>query len=141
MMHRDEHCKAFWLSMIGTCGLILCFVAPSTVHAADRVMYDDQLRNGFQDWSWATRSLTQSAVVHAGGAAVSFEPDGWAGIYFHVDAGLTTDAYEAFDFWVHGGTAGGQALTVALYTGTSLAGSAPLANYLPGGALDRKSVV
>lgn len=122
----------FFIALIG---LSTQFGLIPAARGADRVIYDDGLRNGFQDWSWATRSLTQSAVVHAGGAAVSFEPDGWAGIYFHVDAGLTTDAYEAFDFWIHGGAAGGQALTVALYTGTSLAGSAPLANYLPGGVL------
>lgn len=113
--------------------LLLCLT--TTVAAADLTLYDDQLRNGFQDWSWATHSLSQTAVVHGGTAAISFEPDSWEGIYFHAAAGLSTDDYEAFDFWIHGGASGGQAITVALYTGTSLAGSAPLSDYIPGGSL------
>lgn len=120
--------KGSWILIFLLAGLV-------PVAAADRVIYDDQLQNGFQDWSWAVRDLAHSSVVHAGTMAVAWEPDGWAGVYFHVASGLSTDDYEAFDFWIHGGAAGGQVLTVALYTGTSLAGSAPLADYLPGGSL------
>ena len=52
-------------------------------------VYTDSLQSGFTDWSWGTRDLAQTAVVHGGTAAISFEPDSWAGLFLHRDAGFT----------------------------------------------------
>jgi len=103
---------------------------------AQLVVYDDTLRNGFADWSWGTHSLTQTAVVRTGTAAISFEPDGWAGLFFHRDAGFTGTEYEAIELWVRGGGAAGQQITVAIISGGSPAGSAmPLAGFVEGGSI------
>lgn len=104
--------------------------------AAPLVAYDDQLRNGFADWSWATRNMAQTAVVHAGGAAISFEPDSWAGLFFHRDLGIDTAVYDAVDLWVHGGPGGGQNVRIALTSGGSIVGNdAPLAGFVTGGTI------
>lgn len=110
-------------------------LAPSSRASGPLVVYDDKLENGFADWSWAQHSLTQSAVVHAGAAAISMEPDGWGGLYFHRDAGIDTAAYAALDFWVNGGASGGQALRVHLLVSGSSVGNAPVASFVAGGRI------
>src|SRR4051794_19427593 len=35
----------------------------ATAAGAPLTVYDDQLRNGFADWSWATHNLSQAACV------------------------------------------------------------------------------
>lgn len=103
---------------------------------AQLAVYTDSLQNGFTDWSWGTRNLAQTAVVHAGTAAISFEPDGWAGLFLHRDAGFTGNDYEAIELWVRGSGAGGQQLGVAVMSGGSPAGSvAPLAGFVAGGSI------
>lgn len=98
-------------------------------------IYDDQLRNGFTDWSWASRNLQQTAVVHQGERAVSLEPGNWQGLFFHRDAGFSASRYESLAFWIHGGTGGGQIIQVAVLNGGTPAGSAPLSQFLTGGQL------
>ncbi len=103
--------------------------------AAQLAVYGDSLQNGFVDWSWGTRNLAQTTVVRAGAAAISFEPDDWAGLYLHRDAGFGGSAYEALEFWVRGAGAAGQQLTVAIVSGDSPVGSAPLAGFVAGGSV------
>jgi hypothetical protein len=115
---------------------ILLFSQAIAVHAAlPLAVYDDQLENGFANWSWAANSLVQSAVVHTGRLGVSFEPDGWSGFFLHRDAGIDTAVYDALELWINGGTAGGQILTVAFVTGGSPLGQAALAGFVPGGRI------
>ena len=112
---------------------LLWVAVPATALAAPLIAYDDQLRNGFADWSWATHDLGQSVVVHGGTAAVSFEPDGWGGFFLHRDSGIDTAAYSAVDFYIYGGGAGGQSLTVALTSGGNPVGEGALAPFIIGG--------
>jgi hypothetical protein len=111
----------------------VALVAPAAT--AQLAVYTDSLQNGFADWSWGTRNLAQTAVVHSGTAAVSFEPDNWEGLFLHRDAGFTGTEYEAIELWVRGAGAGGQQLTVAILNGGSPAGSAALAGFIEGGAV------
>jgi hypothetical protein len=115
---------------------ILLFSQAFAVHAASPLaVYDDQLENGFDNWSWAANSLVQSTVVHAGRSAISFEPDGWSGFFLHRDSGIDTAVYDALELWIHGGATGGQSLTVAFVTGGSPLGQAALAGFVPGGRI------
>jgi peptidoglycan/xylan/chitin deacetylase (PgdA/CDA1 family) len=84
-------------------------------------VYTDGLESGFQDWSWATHDLYDTGTIHAGSTAIRFEPDGWAGLMFHHD-GLDLSQYQAIEFWVHGGTAGGQAVRLVLHDGSQTLG-------------------
>ena len=112
------------------------FVPLPAPAASSLTVYDDQLRNGFADWSWATHSLSQTAVVHGGAAAISFVPAGWGALYLHSDAGLSTGTYDALEFWVNGAGAGNQSIQVAVVTGTSQTGSTPLlSGFVTGGSI------
>jgi peptidoglycan/xylan/chitin deacetylase (PgdA/CDA1 family) len=93
-------------------------------------IYHDALESGFQDWSWATHDLFQSAVVRTGPRAASFEPDGWAGLDFHHPTPIDTTLYTGLDFWVNGGPSGNQAVNVRLFLGSLEKGSALLSDLL-----------
>lgn len=117
------------LLIVSTCGLA------SHADAAPLPVYRDALESGFADWSWGTRNLAQTAVVHGGSAAISFEPDGWAGLYLHRDAGIDLAEHDALELWVRGAGTGAQQVTVALLSGGAVAGSASLAPFVAGGSV------
>jgi hypothetical protein len=80
--------------------------------------------------------LFSPSPVHGGTAAISFEPDGWTGLFFHRDLGLQLQNYEAVEFWIRGSGTGGQLMTFAVTTGGTPLGQAhALGEFLPGGTL------
>lgn len=112
--------------------LLLCVC--SFAAAAPLAVYDDQLRNGFANWSWAANDLAQGGTVRSGRSAISFEPDGWSGLFLHRDEGIDTAFFDALELWVHGGAAGGQNLRIALVAGGDPAGEGALSGFLAGGS-------
>jgi endoglucanase len=76
-------------------------------------VYAEGLGGGFEDWSWATHSLQETAVVHSGAKSIRFEPDYWGGLYFH-HPGLELSEFQSIELWVHGGTTGGQQVQLVL---------------------------
>ncbi len=118
-------------------GLLALFLlaGASSMKAVPLPVYDDQLRSGFSDWSWAVGNLAQTAVVHSGTAATSFEPDVWEALFLHRDAGIDTAQYEALEFWIHGGPAGGQRLAIAFAVEGDPIGEASLSGFIPGGTV------
>jgi hypothetical protein len=130
---RTLHPPPAWRAVHRIALLSLLLAAPGAF--AQLAVYTDSLQNGFADWSWGTRDLAQTSVVRSGSAAISFEPDGWAGLFFHRDAGFTGTDYEALELWVRGAGGGGQQLTVAILVGGNPAGSAALAGFVEGGAI------
>jgi hypothetical protein len=136
-VHAARAPGRFAPSLATVAALVALALIPLAARAASPLtVYDDQLRNGFSDWSWATHSLVQASVVHGGTAAMSFVPAAWGALYLHTDAGLGTGVYDAVEFWVNGAGSGHQAVRVAFLTGTSVTGStAPLASFVSGGAI------
>jgi Glycoside hydrolase family 44 len=114
---------------------LLLMAGAQAAGAAPLVVYDDQLRNGFDDWSWAAGTLFQTAVVHSGTAAASFEPDNWDALFLHRDLGINTAEYEALEFWIHGGPNGRQKLEISLTIEGDAIGRAPLDGFISGGAV------
>ena len=82
-------------------------------------IYTDSLRNSWNgnDWSWgSTLNFSSSTCVHGGSSAISITiTQGWAGLYLH-HAAFNSSPYTNVNFWVHGGTSGGQALAVKATT-------------------------
>ena len=113
--------------------LLTLAVASSAARAQDLWVYDNALAGGFQDWSWATRNLAATGDVHSAPAAISWEPDNWAGLYFHNDAGFDCIDYLALRFWIKGIGAGGQQLSVSIQLEGSALAIADLDDYLAGG--------
>jgi len=99
-------------------------------------VYYDQIHSGFVDWSWAAHDLNQKAVRHNGTAAISFEPDAWKALFLHRNGNLNVADYVAVEFWIHGGPNGGQSLRIrGAQGGDPLGIGAPLAGFIPGGAV------
>lgn len=117
---------------VAALAFLLSLVVPLRADASLPV-YDDALRSGFADWSWAVHNLSQTGTVRSGNAAMSFEPDGWTALYLHRDDGIDVAAYGALELWVRGAGAGGQQLTVAILSGGAVAGSAVLDGFVAGG--------
>lgn len=99
-------------------GLVL---AAGPAGAAVQTIYDNALRNGWQDWSWATRNLSQTVIFQSAPMAISWEPDAvggdWQGIYFHSDPNVSDPAVASFSavrFWING-AGGHQAVRLAIY--------------------------
>lgn len=89
------------------CFLFLSFFRISW--AADNLkVYDDQLRNGFLNWSWAGVYTTGTTFVKSGSYSteVNFFGPSQALCFYHFPMSL--EPYSKVRFWVHGGTVGGQ---------------------------------
>eukprot|EP00048_Salpingoeca_helianthica_P008271 m.120761 g.120761 ORF g.120761 m.120761 type:complete len:1080 (-) comp14561_c0_seq1:146-3385(-) len=86
-------------------------VASGAGNRDDLVVYDSQLQNGWQSWSWAnTVDFSSTAVVRSGPAAVRVYANQWEAFYLHHDAFLST-AWSALSFYVYI-TSSGTVLTV-----------------------------
>ncbi len=73
------------------------------------VIYDDELKNDWQNWSWGT---TIEMSVPAGGAKpikVSGTP--WSALDLH-HASISTAGYTKLTFYINGGVDGGQQLMI-----------------------------
>src|SRR2546423_6416568 len=89
---------------------LLCLILASAC-LADQSVYSDQLDNGWQDWSWATRNLANGSPAHTGTRSISISMAPWQGFYLHHDA-FSTAGYTKLHFWVNGGAQGGQMVQV-----------------------------
>lgn len=100
--------------------------------AAVQTVYDNALRNGWQDWGWATRNFAQGVIYQSAPTAISWEPDAvngdWQGIYLHSDPGLPDPAvaeFTAVRFWING-AGGNQAVRLVIYQNNQEIGSKDL---------------
>jgi hypothetical protein len=101
--------------------------------AAPIAVYTDALGTGWEDWSWATHSLTNTNPVHAGGYSISLVPSGWAALYLHLNGAVDGTLYDGLEFYVHGGSAGHQNLRIVFLSSGTVRANVPLSNYLSGG--------
>ena len=81
-------------------------------------IYSDQLDNGFQDWSWGTHNFSSAAPVHSGNAAIRFNGSARQAIsIWHAD--LNPGSFTNLNFWINGGSAGGQIVQIYFEYGTN----------------------
>lgn len=72
-------------------------------------LFTDSFAVGVEDWSWAERTVG-SANPARGKRSIAANLSDWKGLYFHGTADLRGTA--AFEFWIHGGSVGGQKVQV-----------------------------
>jgi alpha-L-arabinofuranosidase len=79
---------------------------------ANLSIYTDNLVNGFQNWSWATVNLQTNSPVHSGNYSISVtDSTNYQALYLeHSD--FNTTPYASLNFWINGGTSGGQKVQV-----------------------------
>ena len=96
--------------------LLFALTSAGAAHAADLVVYDDALQNGFQDWSYGGGSnFANASPVHAGTKSISLAGNSYNAVSFvKPSAGFTAAAYPSLRLWIHGGSGSNQALTLIL---------------------------
>ena len=118
-----------------TLAAVVAAVGVAAVAAQDLWVYDNALAGGFQDWGWATRNLAATGDVHSAPAAISWEPDNWAGLYLHNDAGFDCADYLALRLWVKGVGGSGQQIDLAILLDNNALATVDLETYLPAGGI------
>lgn len=93
--------------------VILISSMASWAGAQDLVVYDDALENGWQDYSWATVSYTNTSPVHSGSKSISVKDPGttYEALYLHHTA-FNPSAYQSLSFWIYPTASGTNALQV-----------------------------
>lgn len=113
---------------------------PGYALAADVVVYDDTLQNGYQNYSYgvgATHDFNEAGTVHSGTKAIRFVGANYGAVSFFRDGPLAIADYPTLHLWVHGGAAGGQSLTLFLQNSAAnpdTLRSVSLNTFIPGGA-------
>ncbi len=81
---------------------------------ATTAIYDDRLAANWQDWSWnSSRNLRNSNPVQSGSRSISVKiTSGWGALYLHSGAPVSTSGYTDLEFYINGGSNGGQQLNV-----------------------------
>jgi len=103
------------LPLVGA--LCLAAATQGVLAQSNQVLYDDGLENNWQDWSWCTRDLSNSAPVHSGTKSISATCDAWEAVRLaHSD--FATGPYTNLVFWAHGGSGGGQNLEIMAQRGS-----------------------
>jgi alpha-N-arabinofuranosidase len=92
--------------------LLCCFALPTVARAqTDQAVYTDALVNGWQNWSWATVNLANTAPVQSGSDSVSVSAGPYQALYLH-QTPFDSSTYADLVFWINGGATGGQLLQV-----------------------------
>ena len=89
-------------------------------------VYTDALGDGWQDWSWGTRTLKSTGPVHTGQFAISLTPGGNRGVYLHHDP-YSTGGYAALTAFVAGDTT---AKVCLVDSGGKFGDAVPMSRYL-----------
>ena len=98
-------------------GLGMAPAAPVSPAAASLTIYADALASGWDDWSWGgvTRSFASTSFVHDGSTAISVQyTGGWSGLQIGTNTPPSTSAANTLEFWISGGSSGGQAVRVTV---------------------------
>lgn len=108
----------FWWVLRTLVGGLFLGAASNVEAQSPLLIYTDHLVNGFQDWSWAARSLSNTSPVHSGSNSISVTASAWQALSFwHQD--LNGPAYSNLTFWANGGTGGGQKVQLYIQYGTN----------------------
>ena len=93
---------------------VMMACSPGLRGATTEVIYDDALENGWQNWSWATVDFSNTTPTHSGKDSISVTAGAYSALYLHNgDAGQwNPTVFNTLTFWVNGGTAGGQQLSL-----------------------------
>ncbi len=105
--------KLAFSSSIWLLALVFCYAAGAETAFAqsNQAAYTDALVNGWQNWSWASVNLSNTAPVQSGTDSIAVSAAAWQALYLH-HAAFDSSIYTALVFWINGGASGGQLLQV-----------------------------
>jgi hypothetical protein len=111
----------FWMGAIATLVVLLWMGQFVTVQAApSQELYLDMLASGWQDWSWGTtRQFANGSPVQSGSYSLAVQySEGWGGLYLRAATAVSTQNINTLQFWLHGGSGGGQQLLLKVVNGS-----------------------
>jgi hypothetical protein len=103
--------------------VIASLIATTTVQGrpqASHIIYDDALVNGWENWPWppVTLNWNNTSPVHGGSHSLAVTyTGGWGAVQLGHQPNLDLSAYDTLRFWIHGGSSGGQSISVRLDEG------------------------
>lgn len=74
-------------------------------------LYGDAFASGWQNWSWATVDPANPSPVTSGSSSIAVTAPAYSALRFHHDP-VDTQGYASITFWINGGSAGGQLLSL-----------------------------
>jgi hypothetical protein len=101
---------------IAIASLLLQISAVCLCGQTNQIIYSDSLQNGWVNFSWASNNTANTSPVHSGTNSISVTCGAYTGMYLE-NAGMDTSPYTNLSFWLDGGPAGGQVLTVVAIVG------------------------
>lgn len=87
--------------------------------ASDLIVYGNGLNSGWSDWSWGiTSNYAVTSPVHSApdSLAVTYT-SAWGGLFLASSQVFDGSPYDTLQFWVHGGSQGGQKVRLVLADG------------------------
>lgn len=121
-----------------TLGGLAAFATQSAFAQAVPV-YEDQLVNGFDSWSWCTVNLNDTAYVHSGSAAAGITFTGaWQGFELHTSPFLV-DPFASLNFYINGGPTANRTINVYALKGGVALPTVSLNKYVHGGSVRAKA--
>lgn len=119
---------------VAVIGLLIASLAGGQARA-DMAVYDDALRNGFQDWSWGDVDMAAGFHVHTGALAIFFRAHSFQGLSFsRPGQPMTVTQFPELRLWLRG-DAGGEQLTVILQSNGAAVAQGSLDGYIAGGGM------
>ncbi|MGO9614346.1 MAG: glycoside hydrolase family 44 protein [Dissulfurispiraceae bacterium] len=100
--------------------LSVCFLPPGSASlAATLPVYGDSLAAGWDNWSWnTTANFMNISPVFSGTYSLSATfTAAWGGLYLATNSSVPSTPYDTLQFWINGGSQGGQELRVMLSDG------------------------
>jgi autotransporter family porin len=104
-----------------TLGIFGLGQAQSMTVAAPAIIYGDSLASNWQDWSWdATRNFSNPSPIQSGSKSISVQiTKAWGALYLHSTTAQSTSGYTQLEFYINGGSSGGQRLSVTANRNTN----------------------
>ena len=92
--------------------LILAAFVPPAKAQPNLLIYNGYLVNGVQNWSWAAVNLYNTSPVYTNSHSISVtDGPGYQALYLEHPP-FNTTPFSSIDFWINGGSTGGQKLQV-----------------------------
>ena len=104
--------RRLFLAALGVAGVTGGSLARAGDLPHPLVLFDDELKNGFQNGSWAK---VQLSVPAGGGKAIRVEGDPWSALVLRHDA-FSTEGFTKLTFVINGGKDGNQPLMVRVWS-------------------------